>query len=347
VKARLQTFFAKKKEEEAAHRLAKEELCTAAESLANSGDWLAAANSLKELQAKWKTIGPTSRRDSEALWKRFRAACDQFFSRRDEDRKRRRAEWSANLARKESLCEKAEGLSSSTEWEATAAELRKMQIEWKAIGPVRRTQSERVWGRFRGACDKFFERYKVRDDLAHAQVMEEREADCRALEGLTEAPADLPTLIQQTFARARQKPLSAPSDETRFMERLQAARDRLVEAFPESFRGTELDPEANRTKREKLCERIESVAAEFESLEGTPLSTQDLARRLKEALAARTIGGASEAESRRKTLQEEAQAARSHWERLGSVVGEQGRALEKRFQAALARVPLAVARPHR
>jgi hypothetical protein len=212
---------------------------------------------------------------------------------------------------------------------------------------VRRTQSERVWQRFRGACDKFFERYKVRDDLAQAQVMEEREADCRALEGIAEAPADLPTLIQQTFARARQKPVSAASDEARFMARLQAARDRLVEAFPESFRGTELDPEANRTKREKLCERVESVAAELETLEGTPLSTQDLARRLKEALAARTIGGASEVESRRKTLQDEAQAARIHWDRLGSVVGEQGRALEKRFQAALARVPMAGARPHR
>jgi hypothetical protein len=152
--------------EERGHNLAKKQsLCEQAEALATSTDWVKTATALQALQAEWKTVGPVSRGSEKAIWERFRAACDQFFSRRHDDLKKRKDEWSENLARKEALCAQAEALSSSTEWEAAAAECRKLQLEWKQIGPVRRTKSDAVWQRFRTACDAFFDRYKHRDQV--------------------------------------------------------------------------------------------------------------------------------------------------------------------------------------
>ena len=98
-------------------------------------------------------------RSGKAVWERFRSACDRFFTRRQEDLKRRKDEWASNLARKEALCAQAEALAESSDWNASAATLKKLQAEWKTVGPVRKAKSEVVWQRFREACDRFFERY--------------------------------------------------------------------------------------------------------------------------------------------------------------------------------------------
>ena len=104
---------------------------------------------MQALQAEWKTIGPVSRGQEKAVWERFRGACDRFFTRRQEDLKRRKDDWTANLTRKEALCAQAEALADSTEWDAAAAQLKQLQAEWKTIGPVRKSKSEVVWQRFR------------------------------------------------------------------------------------------------------------------------------------------------------------------------------------------------------
>ena len=97
---------------------------------------------------------------------------------------RRKDEWSANLARKEALCVQAEALAESTDWNAAAATLKKLQAEWKTIGPVRKAKSEAVWHRFREACDHFFERFKHRDSLDLQEKAKARDEVIRELEGL-------------------------------------------------------------------------------------------------------------------------------------------------------------------
>jgi hypothetical protein len=350
IKARLEADLASRRNEEAANRAAKETLCSEAEALSDSTEWLQAGEGLKVLQQRWKAVGPTSRRDSLRLWTRFRAACDKFFKRRHEDRARRKEEWGRNLAQKEALCAQAEALQGSTDWERASGEIRKLQAAWKDVGAVRHNRSDQVWQRFRTACDAFFERYKHRDELALKELVEQREAAIAALEAFlpegTTPPEDLARTVQALQAQAQKSPLPSRSEEQKLYARLIAARDRLAETYPESFRGTELDPEANRVKREKLCQRVEGLAGEAESLgrDTRPSSAQELALRLKEALAARTIGGADEAASRRRALQEEAALARSNWNRIGPVPGEAGRALDKRFEEALARLPRTDAR---
>ncbi|HEY7515987.1 MAG TPA: DUF349 domain-containing protein, partial [Vicinamibacteria bacterium] len=324
VRTRLQEFFKKKADERAASLAAKVELCERAEALRGSTDWIKTSEEIKGLQARWKEVGRAAPREERQAWKRFHAACDGFFKRRQEDLRHRREEWSANLAQKVALCERAEALVDSTEWEKTAAEVRRLQSEWKSVGSVKRSQSEAVWFRFRRACDAYFDRYKHRDEVESAQRRAEREALCEEMEALVtegQAPPDgLAERVLSVMARARKAPTLAVADEEALTRRLVTARNGLIERYPASFKGTELDPEENRLRREKLCHRVEALAVAEE--EEGPLTGETLARRLKEALAANTMGARRDGGGRADADRAVVESARAAWKRLGPVPGE-------------------------
>jgi hypothetical protein len=182
IRARAEAFRA----EQAAK---KEELCVKAEALADSTEWIRTATALQGLQAEWKNLGPSLPAQDKVLWERFRKACDAFFTRRKEDLKHRRQELSKNRDAKLALCAQAEAVADSTDWQATAAALKKLQVDWKGVGPVSRRESEILWQRFRGACDRFFDRYKHRGDIEREAHVAERVSLIREMEALLPAPA--------------------------------------------------------------------------------------------------------------------------------------------------------------
>src|SRR5436190_1072384 len=165
IQTKAREFFASRAAEREANLKVKLALVERAEALADSTDWIKTAEEMKQLQAEWQASGPVPRPDTRVVWKRFRDACDKFFARRNEDLAQRKEVWATNQARKEALCARAEELAESRDWDKAASELRRLQVEWKAIGPVRRTKSEALWQRFRTAADRFFERYKRRDEI--------------------------------------------------------------------------------------------------------------------------------------------------------------------------------------
>jgi hypothetical protein len=341
---KLEPYVAKKKEEGQANLKKKEELVGRAEALAASSDWLKTADEYRKLQAEWKQVGPTPHRPSQALWERFRGAADRFFSRRKEDLDRRKHEWAANLTRKEALCVRAEELMTSSDWEPTAAEMKRLQAEWKSVGPVRKNKAEAVWERFRKAVDAFFERYAQRDELGRAAAAAEREAMIRELEELSagEAPEDLSGKVLAVAARWRQAG-PAPRDAAEGLARRFAdARNKVVETHPDAFRKTELDPDANRARLEKLCAKVEALVPKAEATAGASLAEQ-----IKEALAANTMGARGEAEARWKASAAEVEAAQAAWKRVGPVPGDAGRALADRFEAACQRFAASRPRPNR
>src|SRR5688500_14540714 len=113
---RTAAYFAAQNAERSTNLVKKQALVERAEALAESTDWVKTAAQMQALQAEWKTIGPVSRGQEKAVWERFRAACDRFFTRRQDDLKKRKDEWASNLARKEALCAQAEALAESTDW---------------------------------------------------------------------------------------------------------------------------------------------------------------------------------------------------------------------------------------
>jgi hypothetical protein len=290
-----------------------------------------------------------TRGHEKAIWERFRAACDHFFTRRQEDLKHRKEMWAANLARKEALCEKAESLADSTEWDATAAVVRQLQAEWKTVGPVRKSKSDAVWQRFRTACDRFFDRYKHRDQAELAAKAAPRDAIVRELEGLVPAEStvgDMPDGLYEIVRDARARWQQAP-ELPRHMQQDMAARyhqalSRVIAAWPAAFSGTDLDPETTRKRMEKLVARVEqclngSGTAPAAQREMTP--TERLAQQLRERLATNTIGGRSgeSEESRWRAAEQEVRSAQSQWARLGPVPADIAAPLNERFQRACRR----------
>lgn len=347
---RVAPHFAAQEEERAANLARKRALCERAEALADSTDWVRTAIDIQALQAEWKTIGPVVRGQEKAIWERFRAACDRFFTRRQQDLKQRKETWAANLVRKEELCAKAEALADSTDWEAAAAQIRQIQSEWKTIGPVRRSKSEAIWQRFRTACDRFFDRYKHRDQLELAARAAPREAIVQELEQLLPAagaeagpaPDGLHTVIQEARQRWQQQaPELPPHMQQDLAARFHQALGRLVATWPAAFGGTDLDPEATRKRMEKLVARVEEAVSAPGPAPSRPLSpTELLARQLRERLAANTIGGgrAAEAEeSRWRAAEQTVREAQAQWVRLGPVPPDIAAPLHERFQRACRR----------
>jgi hypothetical protein len=352
--ARTSAHFAAQNEERVANLVRKQVLCEKAEALANSTDWVKTATEIQSLQAEWKSIGPVARGHEKAIWERFRAACDRFFTRRQEDLKRRREEWAANLARKEALCAKAEALADSTEWDNAAALFKQLQAEWKTIGPVRKSRSEAIWQRFRAACDRFFDRFKHRDQVELQEkaavrdtVIRELEAflpgDSASAEGATERPApeNLYTIVQQARSRWQQAPELPRALQQDLAARYHQAVGRLVATWPGAFAGTELDPETTRKRMEKLLARVEEIVAAQPAKPVNLSPTELLAQQWRERLAANTMAGGNRAadneEARWRANEQEVRSAQAQWMRLGPVPPNVAGPLNERFQRACRR----------
>jgi hypothetical protein len=342
---RTSAHLAAQNEERGQNLAKKQALCEQAEALSASTDWVKTATALQALQAEWKTVGPVSRGSEKAIWERFRAACDQFFSRRHEDLKKRKDEWSENLARKEALCVRAEALSSSTDWEAAAAECKKLQVEWKQIGPVRRSKSDAVWQRFRTACDAFFDRYKHRDQVdlqtkaaARAEVIHALEA-LAASDGSAGAPDGLVERVQEARAKWQQAPELPRTVQQELAASYHQTLGKIVAAWPAAFAGTDLDPETTRKRMEKLLAKVESLSRTVASEAAAPASPAELlAQRWRERLAANTMAGgqavAHAEETRWREAEQEVRSAQSQWTRLGPVPADVAGPLNERFQRA-------------
>ena len=344
--ARTSAHFAAQNEERIANLARKQALCERAEALADSTDWVKTATEIQALQAEWKSIGPVARGHEKSIWERFRAACDRFFTRRQEDLKRRKEEWSTNLARKEALCAKAEALADSTEWESAAAQFKQMQAEWKTIGPVRKSRSEAIWQRFRTACDRFFDRFKHRDQLELQEKAAVRDTVIRELEALvpaegaaeSAAPENLYTIVQQARSKWQQAPELPRALQQDLAARYHQAVGRLVAVWPGAFGGTDLDPETTRKRMEKLLSRVEEIVSAQPAKPVNLSPTELLAQQLRERLAANTMSGGNRAsdneESRWRASEQEVRSAQAQWMRLGPVPPNIAGPLNERFQRA-------------
>ncbi|MCC7416357.1 MAG: DUF349 domain-containing protein [Acidobacteria bacterium] len=347
---RCEEYFAAQEQARADNLARKVVLCERAEALADSTSWIATAEEIKRLQAEWKTIGPVSRGQEKAIWERFRSACDRFFTRRQADLVQRKAVWAANLVKKDALCVRAEALAESTDWDGAAAEIKRLQAEWKTIGPVKPTRSEALWHRFRGACDRFFARYAQRHDAARAERVTAREALCAELEQLAPAddagtaetsdrpPADIAARVRAIRGRWQQELAARGVDREQAAaldRRFGVAFARVVASWPAVFGGTDLDPDANRKKMELLVRRIEELAGSLAGAADDMLSpTTRLAALLKEALASNTIGGRVDENGRWRAAVDDVRQAQAVWTRIGPVPDEVRRPLASRFERA-------------
>ena len=155
--------YAKIEEEQSANLEAKKTLCEKAEELiaedyTSVNAWQKKSTELSEIFGVWKTIGPANKKDNEEIWQRFRGSMDAFFAKKKEFFSSLKDKQTENLEHKTQLCIEAEALMESTDWKNATEQMKKLQEEWKTIGPVPKRHTDKIWKRFRAACDTFFNR---------------------------------------------------------------------------------------------------------------------------------------------------------------------------------------------
>lgn len=154
-------FFESLKKEQEDNLKVKEEICTKASAIADGeyksiSEWNTATKNIIDLQEEWKHSGTIPQKERNRIYKKFRASCDLFFDRKREFFKKMLEEQEKNLELKVQLCEKVEAIKDSTDWKVTTDKIISYQKEWKKIGPAPKKYSNKVWMRFRAACDTFF-----------------------------------------------------------------------------------------------------------------------------------------------------------------------------------------------
>ncbi|MDE6811140.1 MAG: DUF349 domain-containing protein [Muribaculaceae bacterium] len=191
-----QEFFDNRKEEEERNGEAKTALCEEVEaidttSLTTFSAWDEATEKVKEIQAKWRTIGFASRKLNNDIFARFRKACDNFFDNKAKFVAGIKENLQNNYEKKLALCEKAEALLAADDPKGSLDEVIRLQAQWKEIGSVPRKLSDAIWERFTKACREVFDRRKKLANERHNTENSNLQAKRDVIKALKEIPHDI------------------------------------------------------------------------------------------------------------------------------------------------------------
>lgn len=252
----------------------REEICTLTESLAESNEWQKTAQTIKELQQEWKSLPRGPRRKEQKLYQQFRKACDRFFARRKEHYQHLDAERGDNLAAKEKLCQEAERLAAEPQIDYSG-KFKRLQSDWKTIGPVPFKNKDVVWKRFRTACDGYFN-WLNEQQLLNLKLKEEL---CLKVESLVsgahneEDQQDITgqiTELQQQWKEIGPVPHKQGKD---VWQRFQEPIDRYFKTRREQHEKEEKERRLNQDTKQELLARAEELASQGKN-EETSLQLQ-------------------------------------------------------------------------
>ena len=163
INQRRRDHYKQLQEEQEANLAAKVALCEKADSLlakeaTSVKAWQERTRQFNDLFKMWKSIGPAPKKQNDEIWERFKTTIDAFYTEKKEHFSKIKDQQINNYNLKLELCLQAEALKDSDDWRKSSRELIDLQKQWKEIGPVPRKHAEKIWQRFRGACDEFFNR---------------------------------------------------------------------------------------------------------------------------------------------------------------------------------------------
>ncbi|MGN9776688.1 DUF349 domain-containing protein [Micromonospora sp. H33] len=247
---------------------------------AESTGWKTAGDRLKEILDEWKTIRGVDKKTDGELWKRFAAARDGFTRRRGAhfaslDAQRKQAQ-----TVKEELVAEAEKLQDSTDWAATAGQLKELMNQWRAAPRASKEAEQRLWERFRAAQDAFFSRrsevFSARDNEQRANLERKQallaEAEALDVEGDPKGAQAKLREIQAQWHEAGRVPREAAAGLER---RLRAVDEKVREVMDSAWRRT--TPQDN-----PLLAQMRAQVAEAEERLARAQAAGD-ARRIREA----------------------------------------------------------------
>jgi uncharacterized protein (UPF0305 family) len=199
--AKKKVFFATLKDRQTENLERKTQLCIEAEALMDSTEWKNTTEQMKKLQEEWKTIGPVPKRHADKIWKRFRAACDNFFTRKNEHFSGRRTEEEANLAAKKALIEEIKAFELGPNRNENMDALKAFQKRWIEIGYVPMKYKDTINKEYRELIDGYFDMMRKNQNEASTnefrEMMEGWKDDPNAGERVRKESSKLQIRIQK------------------------------------------------------------------------------------------------------------------------------------------------------
>ena len=171
---------------------AKEKFCEAAEKLAENDSIVTAFNELQKLHEQWKEFGPVAKEFRDSIWARFQAATAVINKRYQAHFEEIKGKQKENLAAKEALCVQVEEIAAreinnSDDWNTCAKEIEAIQGEWRKIGFATKKDNQKIYDRFRAACDAFYGRKRE----YYSQFRNEMDANVEKKMGLIKLAEEL------------------------------------------------------------------------------------------------------------------------------------------------------------
>ena len=220
----------------------KKALCEKAESLKESTDWKATADTLTKLQKEWKTIGPVPKKHSDTIWKRFISACDYFFEQNNKATSSQRSVELENMEKKKEIITRLSAIDESIDTEEASKQVRELMKEWGTIGHVPFKEKDKLYKQYHSLVDQLFERFNI-------------SASNRKLSNFKSNISNIQSGGSQTLYREREKLVRAYEN---MKSELQTYGNNLGFLTSASKKGNSLLTELNR-KVEKLKADLELV----------------------------------------------------------------------------------------
>jgi hypothetical protein len=231
----------------------------------NTNSWKDTAHEVREMQDKWREIGPVPREASDEIWQKFKQLCDAFYDKHREFLKEEEQAREENFEKKVGLCEQAEVVAQQKRWKEGSAELKELQKQWKEIGAVPKAKSEELWDRFRKACDSFFEakrEYYEKIDTEKKDNLSQKTALCEKMEELSTI-AFSPELISKVgeLHTAWRSIGAVPRDQSdTIWERFCKAEDVFYQKRLENDPSLKEEIEANLEQKREIIKRAQEIA---------------------------------------------------------------------------------------
>lgn len=244
---------------------AKEAFCAAAEKLAENENVVNAFHELQKLHEQWKEYGPVAKEKREEIWDRFKAATSVINKKYQAYFEGLKAQQEENLEKKKVLCEKLEEIAereikNTADWNQLSKEIESLQAEWRTIGFATKKENQKIYDRFRAACDKFFERKRehyttIKDSMsANLEKKQAIIAQAEALKSSTEwkKTADQLIALQKQWKEIGAVPRKKSEQ---LWKRFRAACDEFF-ANRDANSGGENDYYGNLKSKKRLIEEV-------------------------------------------------------------------------------------------
>ncbi len=257
----------------------KIELCEKAEMLIDEPNIIQAFKKLQKLHEEWRELGPVSKEMREEIWERFKLATSKINKKQQDYFEGQKDEQKQNFEKKRELCEKIEAIiesakSDRSDWNVMTKDVENLQAEWKGIGFATKKENQRVYDRFRAACDIFYntkrDHYTQFKGVMH-ENLEKKIALCEQAEALKDSQDWKRTTDQLINLQKKWKEIGpvARKQSDSIWKRFRAACDEFFEKKSKHFSSVDENYEQNLTKKLEIIQEINEYKLDPKTIENT------------------------------------------------------------------------------